>query len=679
MKKAYLLLLIPIVFSGFGYRYSGMYSFSDDSTRTLSPEAIHFDESVVIASILARYHYGKLSLNDSLSSAIFDKYLRSLDYSKLYLLKEDVQAYKSNRYEIDDYLRAGKISMVYELFDVFSKRLNSRLDAIHTQLEQPFDFTKDEYYDADREKSQWSTTEEDLNELWRKVLKSQMLSLKLTGKTNEEAADILIKRYQRYKDAVRKYNSEDVFQLFMNAVSESFDPHTNYFSPATADNFSIEMSRSLEGIGAQLRTVNDYTEVAGIVAGGPAFKSNQLFEDDKIVGVGQDDKGEMVDVIGWRIDEVVKMIRGPKGSKVRLLIISAKDGANALPHEIELIREKINLEDQRAEKKIVPIYKNGVEYKFGVIELPSFYMDYQAYLDGNMNYNSTSGDVKRIIGELEAEGIDGILIDLRRNGGGSLAEAIQLTGLFIKDGPVVQVKSMDGEIKVETDPDPKVIYDGPLAVLTSHVSASASEIFAGAIQDYSRGLVIGDQTYGKGTVQNLIELSRFMKPEYQENSGQLKLTMAKYYRVTGNSTQNTGVTPDIQLPSAYDTHETGESSEPSALPWDQIDPTKFNGTGHVSKETIELLQDRYQEILNEDQKLQDLLADIAEIKSNRQNTRVSLNEIQRKEERSTRGDDLSASVNSSEVEEEEQEEEIEDPYIYSGVNILAELVRLNKK
>ena len=385
----------------------------------------------------------------------------------------------------------------------------------------------------------------------------------------------------------------------------------------------------------------------------------------------------MEDVIGWRIDDVVKKIRGPKGSKVRLLIISAADGANALPHEIELIREKINLEDQRAEKKILPIYKDGIQYNFGVIEIPSFYMDYQAYMEGNLDYNSTTSDVKKIIRELEEENVDGILIDLRRNGGGSLGEAVQLTGLFIKEGPVVQVKSMDGQIDVENDPDPQLVYDGPLAVLTSHWSASASEIFAGAIQDYGRGIVIGDQTYGKGSVQRMIELEQFMKPEYKENSGQLKLTMAKYYRITGNSTQNTGVTPDILLPSAYDSNEIGESSQPSALPWDRIKSASFEKTGYVSAETIDRLNDSYQEILAKDPKLQELLAEIAELKKNRSNTRVSLNETQRAEARDSSQDELSGDISNSEI--ETKEEEIEDPYLYSGVNILADLVRLKSK
>ena len=678
MNKAFIFILFAILLAGFSIQHSVGVQSINDSTTVLQPEPLHFDESIVITSILSRYHYRQIQLNDSLSSAIFDRYLSSMDYSKLYFLKSDIEYFEPVRYKIDDYLRDGKVDGMYEIFTVYTERLDYRLEKIQEQLTQPFDFTKDEYYQADRENAPWANSLEDLDDQWRKVLKSQILSLKLTGKTNEEASEVLVKRYDRYREVMTDYTSEDVFQLFMNAVSESFDPHTNYFSPATADNFNIEMSRSLEGIGAQLRSINDYTTIVGIVAGGPAFKSNKVFENDKIVGVGQGDDGEMEDVIGWRIDEVVKKIRGPKGSKVRLSIISDSDGVNALPHEIELIREKINLEDQRAEKKIMPVYKDGIEYKFGVIEIPSFYMDYQSYMEGNEDYNSTTGDVKKIIKELKEEDVDGILIDLRRNGGGSLGEAVQLTGLFIEEGPVVQVKSMDGKIDIENDPDPDMVYDGPLAVLTSHWSASASEIFAGAIQDYGRGLVIGDQTYGKGSVQQMIQLNQFMKPEFKENSGQLKLTMAKYYRITGNSTQNTGVTPDILLPSAYESEDIGESSQPSALPWDRIKSTDFENTGYVSKETIDRLNDSYQESLLKDQKLLDLLADIAQIKSLRNNDKISLNEGKRMKERNQEQSELSGEVSTSEV-AEETPEQIEDPYVYSGINILAELVRMKSK
>ncbi len=498
-------------------------------------------------------------------------------------------------------------------------------------LDKEFDFTIDEQYQIKREDSPWPKDENELNEIWRKKIKNDALTSKLTGKDWETTSSNLKKRYQNFQKNVLQYKSEDVFQLIMNSYTEALDPHTNYLSPITSDNFKIDMSLSLEGIGAQLQQDDDYTKVNEIIPGGPAFKSNLLHRNDKIIGVGQDDDGEMVDVIGWRITDVVQLIRGPKGSTVRLQILETEDGAGALPKEIKIVRDKVKLEEQSAKKDVIDIKDGNKSYKIGVISIPKFYADFDAQQKGVKDFKSTTRDVKNLIAELKKEEVDGIIIDLRNNGGGALNEAIDLTGLFIKDGPVVQVKSADGKIDVGDDPDPEIVYSGPLAVLVNRFSASASEIFTGAIQDYGRGIVVGEQTYGKGTVQNLIDLNRVI-PNQKEKLGQLKLTIAKYYRINGGSTQNKGVVPDIEFPSAFDAKDFGESSEPSALPWDQINPTNYKKYNNISELIPELLK-KHKERFDKSPEYDYLKEDIEEYREARDKQFVSLNEEVRKKEK----------------------------------------------
>ncbi|HSP88823.1 MAG TPA: carboxy terminal-processing peptidase, partial [Ignavibacteriaceae bacterium] len=430
--------------------------------------------------------------------------------------------------------------------------------------------------------------------------------------------------------AINQYSSDDVYQLFLNSYTQSIDPHTNYFSPEASENFKINMSLSLEGIGAQLQQEDDYIKIAEIIPGGPAFKSNKLKRNDKIIGVAQGDDSAMVDVIGWRVQDAVKIIRGPKGTTVRLLILPAETGVNAIPKEIKLVRDKVKLEEQAAKKEILNFEQDNINYKIGVITIPTFYSDFEAQQKGDKNYRSTTRDVRKIIEELKTEEVDGIIVDLRNNGGGALNEAIDLTGLFIKDGPVVQVKNSDGSVQVGADSDPNIVYEGPLAVLVNRFSASASEIFSGAIQDYERGIIIGEQTYGKGTVQNLIDLNRVMQSS-DDKLGQVKVTVAKYYRINGGSTQNLGVIPDITLPSSIDSEEFGESSEESALPWDEIKSAKYNIAGNV-KDFLSLLNSKHEKRIETSTEFDYLLDDINDSKKDRNQNKISLNEEVRKKE-----------------------------------------------
>lgn len=648
-----------------------------DTLSIITPEKYHNKEAMVVANILERYHYRKTELNDSLSSVVFDNYLANIDPNKLYFLESDIENMEKYRLKFDDFIKEGDLDAAYNMFNLFRKNFYERNHYVYELLDQGFDFSIEESYQSDRDKADYPQTLEDAHEVWRKIVKDQALSLKLTDKDWPEIADILKKRYNNLEKNIAQVESDDIFQLYMNSLSESFDPHTSYFSPKTKENFKISMSQSLEGIGARLQMDNDYVKVVEIIAGGPAFKSKLLHKDDRIVGVAQDDDGEMVDVIGWRLDDVVQLIRGPKGSKVRLSILPAEMGNNALPIEIELIRDKVNLEDLVPKKEIITMDKEGHEYKFGVITIPSFYMDYEELQKGNKNYNSTTRDVRKLINELEQEDIDGLVIDLRLNGGGSLTEAIELSGLFIPDGPVVQVRNANGSIDVATDPDPDFVYSGPLAVLVNRFSASASEIFAGAIQDYQRGVIIGEQTFGKGTVQNLLDLGRFMSDQDQEY-GQMKITLAKFYRITGSSTQHRGVLPDIDLPSAFSAEEFGESSQPSALPWDQIKAADHQVLNLVSRDMLEKIKQKHAQRMSEDPDIQELKQEVQEIKQERQETIVSLNEVTRRKEqqeaqaKSTRMN-MAGSVD-QEIKEVRTESELEDTYLKESVNVLADLI-----
>jgi len=634
MKKLLVAAIIIIAANFLIIRSSQIFTndkdFSDTS-KVLQPEEIFSQENQIINTILSRYHYNKFQLGDSLSSVIFDRYIKSLDPSRSYFLRSDIDEFEAFRYKIDDFLKLGELNPGFAIFNRFKDRLNERIDFVQNILTEEFDFTTDEYYQIDREDAEWPNTNNAANEIWKLRVKNDALNLKIAGKEWSSIQETLKKRYESYRKAVIQYNSEDVFQLYMNAYTEALDPHTNYFSPMTSENFNIDMSLSVEGIGAQLQNEDEYVKIAEIIPGGPAAKSGLLFAEDKIVGVAQGTDGEMVDIIGWRVNDAVKLIRGEKGTTVRLSILSVSDGVNALPKEISLVREKVKLEEQAAKKSMLELLKDGKSYRIGVITIPKFYSDFEAQQKGEKDYKSTTRDVKKILAELKGEKVDGVLIDLRNDGGGSLNEAIDLTGLFIKDGPVVQVKNSDGTIEVGDDPDPNIVYDGPLAVIVNRFSASASEIFAGAIQDYGRGLILGEQTYGKGTVQNLIDLNRLM-PGSKDKLGQVKLTIGKYYRITGGSTQNLGVIPDVLFPSAFDAHEFGESSEPSALPWDQIKSSQYQMFADL-KMNLSKLKSLHEERIKTDPEFNFLDEDIQLYKDSKSKKFISLNEKIRRQEK----------------------------------------------
>jgi len=648
-------------------------------TAQLKPKAVYGKEAKVIAYILDNNHYRKIAFNDSLSSIILDEYVKNLDNNKTYFTTQDLASFEKYRTKLDDMTKAENVDVAYEIYGVFRKRFEERMAYVtNTLIKSQFDYTTDEYYETDRDKESWCKTSAELNEVWRKIIKSQALSLKLAGKSQADIEKMLKERYDRFIKSIQQFTTEDVFSMYMNTITEAYDPHTNYLSPRAADLFKQSMSLSLEGIGARLQTENDYTKVAEIIPGGPAQKSDLIHTNDRIMGVGQGD-GEIVDVIGWRIDEVVKLIKGPKGTKVKLQILPAETGINGPSKTITLIRDKIKLEDQQAKRSVINYQKNGRAMKLGVITLPSFYMDFDEYQKGNPNYNSTTRDVKKLIQELQTEKVDGIALDLRNNGGGSLAEAIDLTGLFIKDGPVVQVRNSANRIEVGMDEDPAVVYNGPLVVLTNRFSASASEIFAGAIQDYHRGVIIGESTYGKGTVQTVIDLKRFINDP--EQVGELKLTFQKFYRVTGSSTQHKGVTPDIQLPTALDAEQFGEGSSPSAMPWDEIRGTLFQKTPVINERVLANLNKTYQERKKTDPSLNKLITETNETRKSYKETKISLNEAQRKKEmdlaqqRRTDDDKLDTKIIGKEMNASSDLHELnDDEYLREGLFVLGDLI-----
>ncbi len=542
------------------------------SISELEPEGKHIRASELITHILTTYHYKKTELDDQLSSSIYKHYLENLDQNKAYFLKTDIQEFERYRFKIDDAIMRSDLSPAYDIFKRYRQRVDERITFALKAIQQDFDFSLDESYRFDRREDDWAANKADLDSLWRKRVKNDVLNLQLTKKETDEIRKTLSERYERILSSTFQLNSNDVFQSFINAYTTSIEPHTAYFSPRTSENFDISMRLSLEGIGAVLRGDNDYTQVVKVITGGPAELSGQVGADDRIVGVGQDKDGKIVDVIGWRLDDVVDLIRGPKGTTIKLEVLPKGVGPEGPSKIVTLVREKIKLEEQDASSSIIDIPESNT--KIGVIDLPTFYIDFAAQAEGKKDYKSTSRDVRKLIKAMLKENIDGLIIDLRDNGGGSLSEALELTGLFIDRGPVVQTKDASGRVDINYDPEPGISYPGPLAVLVDRNSASASEIFAGAIQDYHRGIIVGEPTFGKGTVQNVIDLNRFIK-ENNEDHGRLKTTIAQFFRVSGGSNQFKGVIPDIIFPTAEDSSDQGERAYENALPWDQVKAAKY--------------------------------------------------------------------------------------------------------
>jgi carboxyl-terminal processing protease len=587
--------------------------------------------SNLATKFLTNWHYKDTRLNDSLSSDIFDGYLELLDPNRSYFLTTDIVAFQRFRKGLDDSLRHSDLSPAYEIFNVYADRVRQRVRFAREQLESDFDFSIDEYYQYDRSESPWATTEQELDEIWRKRVKNDFLRLKLTGKEGEAIVKMLDERYQNIERRISELESADIFQFFMNAFAQAIEPHTAYLSPRSSENFEISMKLSLEGIGALLGRETEYTSIQSIVPGGPADKDGRLQAGDRLLAVGQGHDGKLVDVIGWRVDDVVDLIRGPKDTVVRLEVLPEDSGVDGPSKIIDIVRNEVKLEEQAAKSEVIEVPReDGTPVRIGVIDLPVFYLDFNGRATNRPDYRSSTRDVRRLIEELKAEGVAGIVMDLRHNGGGSLLEATTLTGLFIDQGPVVQVRNSSGRISTEEDTEPGMAWDGPLAVLVNRYSASASEIFAAAIQDYGRGLVIGETTFGKGTVQSLLNLDDYATSD-SPSLGQLKITMAQFFRVNGGSTQNRGVVPDIQFPSAGDPGEYGERSLDHALPWTRIQPADYQRAGDLDQ-LAAVADFRYKGRLQNDQEFAWLLADIEEFNTNRANRQVSLNETVRKQE-----------------------------------------------
>lgn len=565
MKRSLICSALAFVFSISALPLHASTTSASDSWDSLQPDREQVIASLNVVELLKRHHYNKPPLNDERSVKIYEGYLKMLDPAKMYFTAGDIAEFNAWKTQFDDFLKKGDLQPGFTIYKRHLDRLKERLDFALAMLGKgvdKIDFTVDETLETDREKATWAKDSAALDDLWRKRVKDEVLRLKLANKEPKAIQELLIKRYKNQLSRLEQTRGEDIFQAYINAFAQTYDPHTQYLSPDNAENFDINMSLSLEGIGAVLQSDSEHVKVVRLVPAGPAEKSKQIAPADKIVGVAQGN-GEMVDVIGWRLDEVVKLIRGPKGSVVRLEVVPASNAPNDQTSKIvSITRESVKLEEQAAKKSVLKLEHDGHPFKLGVIEVPAFYLDFKAFRAGDPEYKSTTRDVKKLLGELQKENVDGVVIDLRNNGGGSLQEATELTGLFIDQGPTVLVRNSDGRVDVLADENSGVFYKGPMAVLVNRLSASASEIFAGAMQDYHRALIIGGQTFGKGTVQTIQPL----------NHGELKLTLAKFYRVSGQSTQHQGVIPDIEYPSVVDTKEIGESALPEAMPWDSIRP-----------------------------------------------------------------------------------------------------------
>ncbi|WP_237886160.1 carboxy terminal-processing peptidase [Pseudomonas sp. PGPR40] len=538
-------------------------SFAANSWDKLQPDRDEVIASLNVVELLKRHHYSKPPLDDARSVIIYDSYIKLLDPSRSYFMASDIAEFDKWKTQFDDFLKSGDLNAGFTIYKRYLDRVKARLDFALAELNKgvdKIDFTARETLLVDRKDAPWLKTTAELDDLWRKRVKDEVLRMKISGKESKQIQETLTKRYKNQLTRLDQTRAEDIFQAYINTFAMSYDPHTNYLSPDNAENFDINMSLSLEGIGAVLQSDNDQVKVVRLVPAGPADKTKQVAPADKIIGVAQGNK-EMVDVVGWRLDEVVKLIRGPKGTVVRLEVIPASNAPNDQTTKIvPITREAVKLEDQAVKKSVLNLKQDGKDYKLGVIEIPAFYLDFKAFRAGDPDYKSTTRDVKKLLTELQKDKVDGVVIDLRNNGGGSLQEATELTSLFIDKGPTVLVRNADGRVDVLEDENPGAFYKGPMAVLVNRLSASASEIFAGAMQDYHRALIIGGQTFGKGTVQTIQPL----------NHGELKLTLAKFYRVSGQSTQHQGVLPDIDYPSIIDTKEIGESALPEAMPWDTI-------------------------------------------------------------------------------------------------------------
>lgn len=574
---------------------------------------------------LQHHHYQPLNINDAMSSTLLDEYINYLDQGKQLLTATDIQALEKYRYRLDNEINSGKVDIAFAIYNRLHEQRVARINYMLAQIEtlDDLDFAVDESLMIDSETKPWAANPAALRDQWRKQFKNDVLNLKLSNRDQEEIAEVLQRRYVNQRKRINEFTSEDVFAAYMSVFTGIYDPHTTYMAPRASENFDINMRLSLEGIGARLQREDDYTKIVNLVPGGPAQKSGLIKPADRIIAVGQDRQGDMMDVVGWRLEDVVDLIRGPKGSTVRLQLLTSDATGTQVETEVQLIRDTIKLEDKAARKKIITLNDNGKNYRIGVIELPTFYLDFDAYHAGNKDFRSSSRDVARLIEELKQENIDGMMIDLRNNGGGSLDEVRIITGLFIEKGPVVQVRRSNGYASIISDRDPSIAYDGPLLVMVNRLSASASEIFAGAIQDSGRGIVVGQRTFGKGTVQVLNDI----KP------GRVKFTNATFYRISGDSTQHRGVIPDIAFPSYIDEDEIGESAQKHALPWGQINPASYRLDATIHQ-LLPALQTQHQERIKNNVEFAYINQRLQLIEENKNKTTLSLNLLERQRERS---------------------------------------------
>ena len=672
----------------------------------LESKAIYGETAVSLLKELQTKHYSAVEIDDNFSSVVFDSYLDILDGSHLYFLKEDIDRLSAYRYTIDDSLKEGSVEPGFEIYNLYYKRILERLiyaiDRVETKISE-MDFSIDEYIELDREEAPYAASLEELDEIWRLRMKNSVLSLRLTGDSDEEILEKLSERYRNQLSQISKTNDRDIFQAYLSTVAKAVDPHTAYFSPRDSENFNMGLSLSLQGIGAQLTSEDEYTKIAELIKGGPADRGKKLKAGDRIIGIGQGVDGEIQDVVGMRLDDVVAQIRGEKGTVVRLNVIPVDAVSESNVTVVSITRDTVKLEDQSAKKEVIELSYNGADYKIGIIDLPTFYFDFEAAARGEEDFKSSTRDVKALLEELKEENVDAVVVDLRNNGGGSLSEANQLVGLFIETGATVQIRYSgirNGFTRSFGDNDPEVAYSGPLAVLVNRTSASASEIFAGAIQDYQRGLVLGGQTFGKGTVQEIIPM----------DYGQVKLTRSKFYRISGASTQHRGVIPDIAFPDFYDAYEDiGESSLDGALPWDTVRPVEYR-----PYHSIQALLPELQELHNERAEMSPdfiYLADqIERARKLRVREQLSLNEavVKREREESRRSefdadnmrrllkglplrewvaegeeDDAEEEANndvaaSADAMEEEEDEE-EDPLLLESGRVLADFISLNQR
>lgn len=652
-------------------------AFASDNTPQalpeLNPEGQHKIAAKRISDLFTRAHYKEVYLNDKSSEKIFERYLRSLDSNKAIYLKADVDKLASYRDDFDEALAKGDMSIAYKMYTQNLEKRLERYEFALSLLEKPFNFEKEgDKFHYDREDAEWAANQAELDEHWRQRVKHAALNLKLAGKEWEEIKELLEKRYNRAIKRLHQTNSEDVFQTVMNAFARSVEAHTSYLSPRNAERFQMEMNLSFEGIGAVLQLEDDFTVIRSIVPGGPADLSNKIKPEDKIVGVAQEDE-EFVDVIGWRLDEVVELIKGPKGTVVNLQVVKAS-GSASKPEVVSIIRDKIKLEDRAAKSEVyIPESGPHKDKKIGVISIPSF-------------YNNLHADVKKELIDLEKENVEAVIVDLRGNGGGSLTEANLVSGLFIDEGPIVQVRYNTGKIAVNSDTDGVTYYDGPLTLMVDRYSASASEIFAAAMQDYGRALIVGEQTFGKGTVQQHRGLGRIYD-FYDNPLGSVQFTIAKFYRIDGGSTQHRGVIPDILFPSHIDAEEWGESQEENALPWDSIRRAKYTTFGETTS-ALSSVTANHQKRITENPEFGYIFDDIAEYKVNKEKTFVSIVESERNKEKEEQDVKRLQRVNErlvrmgkekvASLEDAPEDLDKIDPFLDEAVNITLDVVNTGK-